>query len=129
MSDSQERGDAYCAGCACRDILDLIGSKWSVLIIGRLQQRTMRFGQLRRAIPGITQKMLTETLRRLEQDGLVNRRVIGSARPPQVEYSLTPLGRTIIEPLEAIRLWSEENLPKVRAARHEYEQREAAASA
>ena len=79
-----------------------------------------RFGELRRAVPGITQKMLTRTLRRLEEDGLVNRRVLAEMRPPRVEYSLSELGQTITEPLEAIREWTEQHLPDVRLARDRF---------
>lgn len=115
-------GDLYTAACPCRDILDLVASKWSTLIIGKLEDGPLRFGQLRRAIPGITQKMLTQTLRRLEQDGLVNRDVLAQMRPPQVEYSLTELGHSITEPLAAIRDWSEQHLGDVRAARQRFEE-------
>lgn len=121
-------GDAYCVSCPCREVLDLVGSKWSVLVIGRLDERAHRFGELRRAVPGITQKMLTQTLRRLERDGLVRREVLANRRPPQVEYSLTTLGRSITEPLDAIRLWSERHLPDVVAARDRFEAIEAASS-
>lgn len=110
-------GDLYSVGCPCRDVLDLIGSKWSVLVIGRLEEEPHRFGELRRAVPGITQKMLTQTLRRLEADGLVHRKVLVELRPPRVEYSLTELGQTITEPLAAIRDWTEQHLPDVRVAR------------
>ncbi|MEM9563210.1 MAG: helix-turn-helix domain-containing protein [Actinomycetota bacterium] len=120
-ADECETGDLYSDACPCRDILDLVASKWSTLIIGRLEDGSLRFGQLRRAIPGITQKMLTQTLRRLEQDGLVHREVLVQMRPPQVEYSLTELGHSITEPLAAIRDWSESHLPDVRAARRRFE--------
>ncbi len=113
-------GDLYSADCPCRDVLDLIGSKWSVLVIGRLEEGPLRFGELRRAVPGITQKMLTQTLRRLEEDGMVHRKVLAEMRPPRVEYSLTDLGQTITEPLEAIRDWTEQHLPDVRQARAEF---------
>ncbi len=113
-------GDLYSDGCPCRDVLDLIGSKWSVLVIGRLEEGPYRFGQLRRAVPGITQKMLTQTLRRLERDGIVHRQVLAEMRPPRVEYSLTDLGQTITEPLEAIRVWTEQHLPDVRRARDQF---------
>lgn len=115
--DPDALGDLYSAECECRDILDLVASKWSALIIGRLQAEPHRFGQLRRAIPGITQKMLTQTLRRLEHDGLVDRTVLTQMRPPQVEYSLSELGLTVTEPLEAMRNWTEQHLPDVKAAR------------
>ncbi|BAN00897.1 winged helix-turn-helix transcriptional regulator [Ilumatobacter coccineus] len=122
--DPEHFGDLYSAECPCRDILDLVASKWSALIIGRLEERVHRFGELRRAIPGITQKMLTQTLRRLEQDGLVERTVLAQKRPPQVEYSLTDLGRTVTEPLAAMRDWTEQHLPDVRAARRRFEELE-----
>ncbi len=115
-----ETGDLYSADCPCREVLDLIGSKWSVLVIGRLEEGPYRFGELRRAVPGITQKMLTQTLRRLEEDGMVNRKVLTEMRPPRVEYSLTDLGQTITEPLEAIRVWTEQHLPDVRLARNQF---------
>ncbi|WP_396667631.1 winged helix-turn-helix transcriptional regulator [Microbacterium sp. R86528] len=98
-----------------------MASKWSALIIGKLEQQPHRFGELRRAIPGITQKMLTQTLRRLEQDGLVLRTVLTQMRPPQVEYSLTELGFTVTGPLAAMREWTERHLPDVRAARRQFD--------
>ncbi|MEM8619755.1 MAG: helix-turn-helix domain-containing protein [Actinomycetota bacterium] len=113
-------GDLYTIDCPCRDVLDLIGSKWSVLVIGRLEEGPHRFGELRRAVPGITQKMLTQTLRRLEEDGMVHREVLAEMRPPRVEYSLTDLGETITDPLEAIRIWTEQHLPDVRRARSRF---------
>lgn len=113
-------GNLYLPDCPCRDILDLIGSKWSVLVIGRLEEGPHRFGELRRAVPGITQKMLTQTLRRLEEDGMVDRKVLAEMRPPRVEYSLTELGYTLTEPLAAIRDWTEQHLPQVRLARDEF---------
>lgn len=116
-------GDLYELDCPCRDILDLIGSKWSVLVIGRLEEQPYRFGELRRAVPGITQKMLTQTLRRLEEDGMVHREVLAEMRPPRVEYSLTELGESITEPLHAIRDWTEQHLPHVRDARQRFSDR------
>ena len=113
-------GNLYSIDCPCREVLDLIGSKWSVLVIGRLEEGPYRFGELRRAVPGITQKMLTQTLRRLEEDGMVHREVLAEMRPPRVEYSLTDLGQTITEPLESIRVWTEQHLPDVRRARLEF---------
>lgn len=118
-----ENGNLYALGCPCREVLDLIGSRWSVLVIGRLEERPYRFGELRRAVPGITQKMLTQTLRRLEEDGMVHREVLAEMRPPRVEYSLTGLGETITKPLEAIRDWTESHLPDVRRARNEFAER------
>ncbi len=122
--DPDHLGDLYSADCPCRDILDLVASKWSALIIGKLEETPHRFGELRRAVPGITQKMLTQTLRRLEHDGLVARRVLAEKRPPQVEYSLTDLGTTVTEPLAAMRDWTERHLPDVRAARRRFDELE-----
>lgn len=115
-------GDLYSQDCPCRDILDLVGSKWATLVIGRLEEQTLRFGELQRSVAGITQKSLTKTLRRLERDGLVRREVLVTKRPPQVEYSLTKLGLTATEPLKAIRAWSEQNMPEVVAAREQFDQ-------
>jgi DNA-binding HxlR family transcriptional regulator len=102
--------------CDSRKVLDRIADKWTALIIHVLSSGTKRHGELRRQISGVSQKMLTQTLRSLEDDGLVNRKVYPVV-PPMVEYSLTPLGRSLIEPLEAICRWAEEHLPELEAAR------------
>jgi DNA-binding HxlR family transcriptional regulator len=102
--------------CASREALDRIADKWTALIIRVLSGGTKRHNELRREIEGVSQKMLTQTLRSLENDGLVLRKVYPVV-PPMVEYSLTPLGRSLIEPLEAICLWAEKHLPELQAAR------------
>jgi DNA-binding HxlR family transcriptional regulator len=102
--------------CDSRKVLDRIADKWTALIIHVLSSGTKRHGELRRQISGVSQKMLTQTLRSLENDGIVNRKVYPVV-PPMVEYSLTPLGRSLIEPLEAICRWAEEHLPELEAAR------------
>jgi DNA-binding HxlR family transcriptional regulator len=102
--------------CDSRKVLDRIADKWTALIIHVLSSGTKRHGELRRQISGVSQKMLTQTLRSLEDDGIVNRKVYPVV-PPMVEYSLTPLGRSLIEPLEAICRWAEEHLPELEAAR------------
>jgi DNA-binding HxlR family transcriptional regulator len=104
------------ARCGSRKVLDRIADKWTALVIHVLSSGTKRSGELRRAISGISQKMLTQTLRSLENDGLVARKVYPVV-PPMVEYSLTPLGRTLTEPLEAICRWAERHLPALEAAR------------
>jgi DNA-binding HxlR family transcriptional regulator len=101
-------------------VLDRIADKWTVLIVGALEEKTKRFGELRREVGGVSQKMLTQTLRGLERDGVVARTVYASV-PPKVEYSLTALGRTLIRILEAIREWSEQNIEDVLKARVEYD--------
>ena len=103
-------------GCDSRKVLDRIADKWTALIIHVLSSGTKRHGEMRRQISGVSQKMLTQTLRSLENDGLVKRKVYPVV-PPMVEYSLTPLGRSLIEPLEAICRWAEEHLPELEAAR------------
>jgi DNA-binding HxlR family transcriptional regulator len=108
--------NVYAATCPTRQALNRIADKWTVLIIGSLADRPHRFGELRRAIDGISQKMLTQTLRSLELDGLVARRAEATV-PVTVEYSLTTMGRTLIEPLEAIRRWAEAHIDAVMAAR------------
>jgi DNA-binding HxlR family transcriptional regulator len=112
--------DAYNEGCPTRIVLDRIADKWTVLIVGALEDKTKRFGELRREVGGVSQKMLTQTLRGLERDGVVARTVYASV-PPKVEYSLTPLGRTLVRILEAIRGWSEQNIEDVLKARNEYD--------
>jgi DNA-binding HxlR family transcriptional regulator len=102
--------------CHSREVLDRIADKWTALIIRVLAEDTKRNGELRRQIPGVSQKMLTQTLRSLENDGLVLRKV-HPVVPPMVEYSLTPLGQSLIEPLEAICSWAERHLPELEAAR------------
>ena len=103
-------------GCSSREVLDRIADKWTALIIRVLSDGTKRPNELRREIDGVSQKMLTQTLRSLENDGLVRRKVYPVV-PPMVEYSLTPLGRSLTEPLEAICLWAEKHLPELQAAR------------
>jgi len=104
------------AQCPSRLVLDRIADKWTALIIQILARRTMRYAALQREIGGISQKMLTQTLRTLERDGLVQRKV-HPVVPPKVEYSLTKLGRTLIQPLHALCRWSEKHLAEPRANR------------
>ncbi|MDH7499226.1 MAG: helix-turn-helix domain-containing protein [candidate division NC10 bacterium] len=114
--------NVYNERCPTRVVLDRIADKWTVLIVGALEKKTKRFGELRREIGGVSQKVLTQTLRGLERDGIVSRMVYASV-PPKVEYSLTELGRTLVRILEAIREWSEKNIEKVLKARDDYDGR------
>jgi DNA-binding HxlR family transcriptional regulator len=102
--------------CPTRRVLDLIADKWTTLVIYLLAGGTKRYGELQRQIDGISQKMLTQTLRKLEEDGLVKRTVYPEV-PPRTEYELTPLGRTLREPLSALCRWATEHLGEVEAAR------------
>ena len=112
--------NVYNKNCPTRLVLDRIADKWTVLTVGALAEETKRFGQLRRELDGISQKMLTQTLRGLERDGLVNRKVYPTV-PPKVEYSLTPLGQTLIDLLDVIKNWSEGNIEYVLEAQQAYD--------
>jgi DNA-binding HxlR family transcriptional regulator len=107
--------------CPTRLVLNRVADKWTVLIVARLARRTMRFGELKREIAGISQKMLTQTLRGLERDGLVARTVYAEV-PLRVEYCLTPLGATLVNILVQIKDWAEGNIEAVLAARRAYDQ-------
>jgi DNA-binding HxlR family transcriptional regulator len=104
-------------GCPTRELLQRLSDKWSPLVLLVLEaQGVRRFGELRRAIPGVSPKMLTQTLRALEQDGLV-RREMRAVSPPHVEYELTPLGRSLVTALHALTAWAEGHWDEVRTAR------------
>lgn len=102
--------------CPIRDILDRIADRWSLLVLLSLRDGTLRFSQLRRAIGDISQRMLSLTVRRLEQDGFVSRTVYPTV-PPSVEYSLTELGRSVLEPVGALVEWATVNRDAIHAAR------------
>jgi len=112
--------NVYDKDCPTRLVLNRIADKWTVLVVGSLAQRTKRFGELKREITGISQKMLTQTLRGMERDGLINRKVYPTV-PPKVEYSLTNLGITLINMLNEIRSWSESNIELVIKAQEKYD--------
>ena len=112
---------ALTAACPVRDVLDRIGDKWSVLIVSHLKDGPVRFGALRRQIGDISQRMLTETLRHLQRDGLISRHVFPTV-PPSVEYALTDLGRSLLLPLDQLVEWSAQNHEVVKAARKEFDQ-------
>jgi DNA-binding HxlR family transcriptional regulator len=109
METNDRERDIYDPGCPGRVALDRIGDRWTVLIVSVLERRTHRFSELRDAVGGITPKVLTQTLRAMEHDGLVERKVYAEV-PPRVEYSLTELGRTMMAPIDAIRTWALENM-------------------
>ncbi len=111
-------------GCTVRQILDRVADKWSLLVISLLEERTLRFSELQRLVDGISQRMLTVTLRQLERDGLV-RRTVHPVVPPRVDYELTPLGATLHDTIEALVNWTEEHRQEIAAARDDYDRRAA----
>ncbi|WP_158810081.1 helix-turn-helix domain-containing protein [Beijerinckia sp. L45] len=110
--------------CPVRDVLDRLGDKWTSLIVVALAARDHRFAALHRAIPDISKRMLTQTLRDLERDGLVSRHVFPTT-PPSVEYRLTPLGHSMLDPLGALVAWAESRHSEIRTARAVFDQRAA----
>ena len=113
--------DVYAANCPTRQILDRVGDKWAVLILLLLREEAMRFNRLRRTIEGISQKMLIQTLRKLECYGLVTRTVYPVV-PPKVEYALTPLGFTLLEPLYAICHWTDDHWEEMQVAARQFQE-------
>ena len=107
--------------CPVRHVLDKIGDKWSMLIVMNLAVSAKRFNQLHREIPDISQKMLTQTLRDLQRDGLVARQVFDT-KPPSVEYSLTPLGHSLIVPFGHLIDWANRSIPQIVDARAAFDQ-------
>jgi DNA-binding HxlR family transcriptional regulator len=111
------------AAClAAREVLNRVGDKWSVLIVGRLGSGPQRFSELKRSIEGISQRMLTLTLRGLERDGLVTRTVTPTI-PPRVDYALTPTGRTLLEPVLALATWADRHRGEIQAARDRFDRK------
>jgi DNA-binding HxlR family transcriptional regulator len=102
--------------CPVTDVIRRVGDKWTLLLVVLLGHRPRRFNDLHRSIEGISQRMLTRTLRTLERDGLVARTVYPTV-PPSVEYDLTPLGRTLLAPLSAVADWAVAHSPEIAAAR------------
>jgi DNA-binding HxlR family transcriptional regulator len=107
-----DKHDVYLAQCPCRDVLDLLANKWAALAIGALEDGPVRFGELQRRLQGISPKVLTSTLRRLEDGGFLDREIYAEV-PLRVEYSLTDLGRSVSTPLGALRTWVETHLHEI----------------
>lgn len=105
---------------AAREVLNRVGDKWSMFVIGRLGDGPKRFSELRRTIDGISQRMLTLTLRGLERDGLVTRTVFPTV-PPRVDYALTPLGATLLPPVSALVAWAQQNRLEIQDARNRFD--------
>jgi DNA-binding HxlR family transcriptional regulator len=108
-------------GCvAVREVLNRVGDKWSVLVIGVLGAGPKRFNELRKSIDGISQRMLTLTVRGLERDGLVTRTLFPTI-PPRVDYALTALGRTLLKPVSALAKWADQNREQIQVARDRFD--------
>ena len=108
------------AACPVRNVLDRVGDKWTMLALVALASRPRRFSELHRAIPDISKRMLTQTLRELERDGLADRQVFPT-KPPKVQYSLSPLGLSVLKPLAALVVWAEDSYPAIREARRRFD--------
>jgi len=112
--------------CDFRDMLSRVGDKWSLLVIVVLEQmpdRRGRFSDLKRRIPGISQRMLTATVRNLERDGLLNRHVFAEI-PPRVEYQLTPLGQQLMDPVRGLVVWLQTHWPVIKSSREKFDARQ-----
>jgi DNA-binding HxlR family transcriptional regulator len=110
----------YSAACASRALIDLIGAKWTILVVGCLVGGPQRFGELAARLEGVTPKALTQTLRQLERQGLVLR-TVHPVIPPHVEYELTELGHTLRSPVEALLRWTDDNIETCSAAQRAYD--------
>lgn len=115
----------YASACPTRLALDRVADKWTVLLLGLLAKQPMRFNQLRREVEGLSQKMLSQTLKSLERDGLVSRKAFATV-PVTVEYSITPLGETLTATVDALRLWAETHIADILLAQREYDRRASA---
>lgn len=120
MTSRLRKWDAYSAQCPTRQVLDRIADKWAVLILGALSPAPLRFNALLRRIDGVSQKVLSQTLKRLERDGLVSRKAFATV-PVTVEYAVTPLGKTLTDSLAVIVQWAEENMSLILSAQKNYD--------
>jgi DNA-binding HxlR family transcriptional regulator len=120
-TESQEL-NPYREGCPTRRILDRVGDRWTVLVVGALGEQSRRFSELLRRVEGISQKMLTQTLRALERDGLVTRTAHLEV-PVRVEYQLTQAGRSLLQPLRALEEWAIEHFADVNRSQGDYDAR------
>jgi len=115
----------FSAGCPSRQLIDQIADKWSMMVLAVLDGGPLRFNAIKRHLEGVTQKALTQCLRRLERNGIILRRVLPLS-PVAVEYEITPLGRSLQGPFKALYRWTFENLAVVEQARHAFDERAAA---
>jgi DNA-binding HxlR family transcriptional regulator len=120
MVTNGARGNVFDPNCPTRLILDRIGDKWTVLAVLLLQNGPLRFTELRAGIGSVAPKVLTQTLRRMERDGLITREVFAEV-PPRVVYGLTPMGESLLKPITAVSEWAEEHLPAITQAQQQYD--------
>ncbi|MCB5201973.1 helix-turn-helix transcriptional regulator [Neorhizobium sp. T786] len=116
-----ERSDWDAGNCPVRDVMNQISGKWSTLLFEALAAKPHRFGELRRMVPDISQRMLTQTLRDLQRDGYIERTVFPT-KPPSVEYRMTPLGSSLFEPLSKVLEWAAANHASIKDARKVYDE-------
>ncbi|ACS87044.1 winged helix-turn-helix transcriptional regulator [Musicola paradisiaca] len=119
--------NVYHKTCPARLVLDRLSNKWSLLILDRLSDESMRFNQLRRDIEGVSQKVLSQTLKNLERDGLVHRQAFATV-PVTVEYSITSLGQTLVKTIHDLTHWAEDNIGEITRAQQRYDNTEPAGS-
>ncbi|MER5616965.1 MULTISPECIES: helix-turn-helix domain-containing protein [unclassified Streptomyces] len=119
-AEARAEYDAYLAECPARHLLDRISNKWVSLIVNALAEGPQRYTELSRRLVSVSQKMLTQSLRNLERDGLLTRTVTPSV-PVRVDYALTPLGESLVPVMQAIKAWAEQNMDEVLAARSGYD--------
>ncbi|QCR37756.1 transcriptional regulator [Nissabacter sp. SGAir0207] len=117
LAERLQRGELLNVNCPSREVLKRVTSRWAVLVMIALKSETLRFSELRRKIGGVSERMLAQTLRYMEEDGFVAR-VAYPVVPPHVEYHLTPLGQEVREQVEGLADWLESNLPRILAQRH-----------
>ncbi len=121
-AEAKSAYDAFLATCPARQVLATVSDKWFSLVTVVLAERPRRYSELRAEIAGVSQKMLTQTLRSMERDGMVTRTVT-AAVPVRVDYALTPLGRTLVPVLAAVKVWAESHIDEIHRARDEYDDR------
>ncbi|GGG79117.1 winged helix-turn-helix transcriptional regulator [Paenibacillus radicis (ex Gao et al. 2016)] len=119
-SAKTKQPDISLAVCGYSKVIEIISNKWTALVIYAIENGSIRYGEIERRIAGISKKMLTQTLRKLERDGIVQRHITPSV-PPMVEYSLTLLGQTLLRPMRELRQWGRDNYMHVEAARMQYD--------
>ncbi len=118
--EAQQCGGLNIGNCPIRNVLNGVGDKWTLLTLMTLATEPRRFGQLNRLLPDISKRMLTQTLRQLERDGMITRHVFPT-KPPSVEYRLSETGESMLEPLGGLIGWAEQNFPKIREARARFD--------